>query len=100
MLSGTPEIVAVPLQVRLATDPVGSNAGCCDSCRGPLVLHQPDEKAPNRLLGVCSGCGAWMLIEMLSDNGHCLVVQLPDPQTLSRLTLTKPPARRRASRAG
>ena len=35
----------------------------CPECHGRLVVHQPDERLPERLLGVCRSCFTWFLID-------------------------------------
>ena len=35
----------------------------CQKCEAELTVHQPEETRPDQLLGTCSGCGAWHLIE-------------------------------------
>jgi hypothetical protein len=34
----------------------------CPKCSAPLVLHQPDIDLPEHMLGVCSECQAWYLL--------------------------------------
>lgn len=46
----------------------------CPECRGRLVVHQPDERLPHRLLGTCRSCLAWFLM----DAAGGLVFRLPD----------------------
>lgn len=41
-----------------APPPTSPAAPSC-GCGGPLDLSQPDPHRPDRLLGVCSGCGQW-----------------------------------------
>ena len=48
---------------------------CCQSCRSPLSLHQPDAEQPERLLGTCEACKAWYLI----DAADKAMLPLPDP---------------------
>ncbi len=50
----------------------------CASCHGFLVLHQPDEDLPHRLLGTCRECRTWFLV----DGDTELMVKLPDEITL------------------
>jgi hypothetical protein len=49
----------------------------CQSCADDLVLMQPDNQNPDRLLGSCPGCRRWSLIECLPDEGSFLVAALP-----------------------
>ena len=50
----------------------------CPVCRGQLMVHQPDERLPERLLGTCRSCFAWFLI----DSGGGTMLRLPDTDTL------------------
>lgn len=34
----------------------------CPDCHGHVVIHQPDERRPDRLLGTCESCFAWFLL--------------------------------------
>lgn len=49
----------------------------CPDCRGPLAIHQPDERLPDRLLGTCRSCLAWFLL----DADGVLTFRLPDSET-------------------
>lgn len=50
----------------------------CSRCGSSLRLHQPDEQLADRLVGTCSECLAWYLI----DAGAGLMVLLPDEDDL------------------
>ena len=50
----------------------------CPDCKGALDLHQPDERNPDRLLGVCKRCSDWFLMDMRPDQTAWMVVPLPD----------------------
>jgi uncharacterized protein YbaR (Trm112 family) len=50
----------------------------CPGCHDQLVVHQPDEQAPGRLLGTCPSCSAWYLIDAVA----ALMVRLPDEGTI------------------
>lgn len=50
----------------------------CPDCQGRLVVHQPDERLPERLLGTCRCCFNWFLI----DAGGRLMLRLPDEEAL------------------
>ena len=50
----------------------------CLACGEPLLLHQPDVNAPQRLLGTCDTCGAWHMI----DCDQAITVLLPDADGL------------------
>lgn len=52
----------------------------CSSCDEELDIHQPDLNRPDRLLGTCTCCGTWYLI----DDEARVMLALPDPQTLQR----------------
>jgi hypothetical protein len=51
----------------------------CPACGDDLAIHQPDEQQPGRLLGTCSSCLAWYLI----DAAAAVMVRLPDKDALS-----------------
>ncbi len=50
----------------------------CPDCEGALVLHQPDVRNPDRLLGVCKRCSDWFLMDLRPDQTAWMVVTLPD----------------------
>ena len=50
----------------------------CTACLSPLELHQPDEQLPTRLLGTCSRCRSWFLIDAVEK----VMVPLPDSDAL------------------
>ncbi len=66
--------------IRLTTDPDDPLVPVVPraSCPGSLVLHQPDEDMPDRLLGTCKECRTWFLV----DGDTELMVKLPDETTL------------------
>ncbi len=39
----------------------------CVRCQTPLDRHQPDGERPDQLLGTCSECGSWYLIDSEAD---------------------------------
>jgi hypothetical protein len=47
----------------------------CPHCDGSLTLHQPDVRRPERLLGVCDACKAWVLVG--ADRRVRLLIQWP-----------------------
>ncbi len=61
--------------VRHAEDPAWI---LCPDCAEPLELHQPDERSPDRLLGICDCCRRWFLIHPGRGASHLLLVALPD----------------------
>jgi hypothetical protein len=46
----------------------------CSRCNHHLELHQPNLEEPDRMLGICSKCGNWFLIDIAGK----LVTRLPD----------------------
>lgn len=50
----------------------------CPECHGQLVVHQPDERLPDRLLGTCRACLAWFLL----NAGGEILFRLPDVDAL------------------
>jgi hypothetical protein len=49
----------------------------CPRCREMLDLSQPDPEDPDRLIGTCSGCGSWFLIEQSQEGLVLDMVALP-----------------------
>ena len=50
----------------------------CPRCSASLVLYQPDEQWPERLLGTCADCHAWFLIDAARE----IMIRLPDEEEL------------------
>jgi hypothetical protein len=50
----------------------------CPDCHAPMIIHQPDESLPDRLIGICDSCTGWFLIEAAAG----LIVRLPDDEAL------------------
>jgi len=48
------------------------------TCGGALDLCQPDEQEPDRLVGVCTDCGAW-IYRVPTGGGRVLTLELPGP---------------------
>ena len=48
------------------------------TCGGALALCQPDEREPDRLVGVCTDCGAW-IYRVPTGDGRVLALELPGP---------------------
>ncbi len=44
-------------------EPPGPLETCCPRCQGELELVQPDVQRSDALLGVCTKCPAWFLID-------------------------------------
>jgi hypothetical protein len=49
----------------------------CPRCREILDVTQPDPEAPDRLIGTCTGCGSWFLMEQSPDGSALDMVALP-----------------------
>lgn len=51
----------------------------CPGCGTLLMLHQPDEGSPHRLLANCSceECGAWFAVIMRPDDRVAYIIRLP-----------------------
>jgi hypothetical protein len=64
--------------IRLPLDPDDFSEIDCPDCHGPIMIHQPDERFPDRLIGTCDSCSAWFLF------GACagIMVRLPDEDAL------------------
>ncbi len=50
----------------------------CPICDDLLVIHQPDERSPDHLLGTCLECGTWFLIY----GGEELMLRLPEVEAV------------------
>ena len=48
------------------------------TCGGALDLCQPDEREPDRLVGVCTDCDAW-IYRVPTGDGRVLALELPGP---------------------
>src|SRR4051794_37859480 len=69
----------------------------CPECATPMVIHQPDTRLPDRLLGTCPNCRTWCL----QDGDLDLVAILPThglPERRTRLRPRRPPIERRPRR--
>jgi hypothetical protein len=58
----------------------------CPDCHSPVVIHQPDEWRPDRLLGTCGSCSAWYLIAPAVST----MVRLPDDEAFGGSTAASP----------
>jgi len=65
-------------RIRLTSDPDHPLVVQCATCHESLVLHQPDEDLPDRLLGTCPECRTWFLIDCDAE----VMVKLPDEDSL------------------
>ena len=62
--------------IRLTPDPDDPSEVACPRCHASLLLHQPDQQMPERLLGTCAECQTWFLINAIAN----VMVRLPDEQ--------------------
>jgi hypothetical protein len=79
----------------------GSQRPARPICHAPLDLHQPDAGRPDRLLGTCEACNAWLLV----DRRGGLMLLLPDALPFnsalaSTLRRRRPGPRRRTAPPG
>src|SRR5215471_14675520 len=65
----------------LADDATGM---ACPRCHAYLLIHQPDQQLPDRLLGTCYECRTWFLINATAG----VIVRLPDEEELERARST------------
>src|SRR4051794_7231053 len=68
----------------------------CRDCQSPLNIHQPEEAHPEHLLGPCSDCGAWYLIEIRNKNE----AQMFDLPNVAMIHATRPPVAARKRPGG
>lgn len=47
----------------------------CWGCDNALELHQPDKTMPDRLLGVCSQCSDWYVIQLGEEGFEALKLE-------------------------
>jgi hypothetical protein len=64
--------------IRYPIDPDDFLGVICPDCRGHVVMYQPDERRPDRLLGACGSCSAWFLMAPAA----AAMVRLPDDKAL------------------
>ena len=64
--------------IRLTSSPFDCLMIPCPSCDDRLVIHQPDEQSPDRLLGTCEGCRDWFLLDEAGE----VMVRLPNLEAL------------------
>ncbi len=95
---------SVPLHLEYR-HPVGSDLELsgylCLRCESNLDINQPEAEVPDRLLGVCSDCGSWYLIDIDPETESDIVVmRIPDAQELrDAISSTKSKAKTRADKA-
>jgi hypothetical protein len=64
--------------IPLAITSQGIEVARCRACESTLAIHQPDERAPEHLLGTCAECGGWYLIEIMGDGTVAFLIDLPN----------------------
>jgi hypothetical protein len=64
----------------------------CRACKGFVETHQPNPNQPERILGTCSHCGVWYLIEATDNAGGIMVLELPDVSEIPHESITAPRA--------
>lgn len=72
----------------LEVSPDGFVSPFCQKCQTELDIHQPQEHDPNELLGTCSQCGCWHLIQVAPGGAEALLINLPSVEFV-RETLAK-----------
>jgi hypothetical protein len=50
----------------------------CLVCGKLTELHQLDPELPDRLVGACTTCKSWALVQLLPGGSEALVAPLPD----------------------
>lgn len=50
----------------------------CPECSGRMVIHQPDEREPERLLGTCRSCRGWFLVDAVGGT----MLRLPGEEAI------------------
>jgi hypothetical protein len=55
----------------------------CPRCGSPLILHQPDVNTADVMLGICSDCQGWYLLDAIAG----LMAKLPHLADLCQLAL-------------
>ena len=58
--------------------PEGRTPAPSCTCGGALDLCEPDEREPDRLVGVCTDCDAW-IYRLPTGGGRVLALELPGP---------------------
>lgn len=77
----TLELIRCPLDTEHLLDVI------CPDCGSPIIIHQPDERLPDRLLGTCASCSAWYLIFPAA----AAIVRLPEEEALDGSREGRPP---------
>ncbi len=74
-----PHTVRVSLVIRRLSLPLKCLAELrCFDCDVILKWHQPDLGAPDRILGACSACGRWHLLDVSIEADDALFLLIPD----------------------
>src|SRR5690242_3353116 len=58
--------------------------GGCLACGASLELHQPDIDSPDRMVGICTKCGCWYLLDTIAGTDEAVMVGLPDGEALRK----------------
>jgi hypothetical protein len=66
-------LASAPAPNRLSCDPEDLSGVECAGCQDFLMIHQPDDRLPDRLLGTCPSCSTWYLI----DAAAAVMIRLP-----------------------
>ena len=61
----------------LAISADGFVSARCQKCETELEIHQPQENDPQELLGTCTHCGCWHLIQVAPDGTEALLFNIP-----------------------
>ncbi len=64
--------------IRLTSGLLDHSGSECPICDGLLLIHQPDERSPDHLLGTCMECGSWFLINEAEE----FMLRLPEVEAL------------------
>ncbi len=59
----------------------------CPCCKQSLVIHQPDSQNPDRLLGTCSHCSTWALLDVGAKGKISLTVFPKTPVPVTSRTI-------------
>ncbi len=64
--------------IRIPGERGGRSRLRCPLCTEVLTLHQPDEQSPDRLLGTCTECDTWFVLDAAAG----FLVRLPAVEDL------------------
>ena len=65
--------------IRLQCETKDFSEVACPGCQDRLVVHQPDERLTDRLLGICCSCPAWFVIDAAAE----IMIRLPGMDALA-----------------